>query len=409
MKTKKFILDAYENVEYYKHIYSELDIDKINSFEQIKKLPLITKPELQNNYSSFISNRIKYIDQQELMIRSTSGSSGQMIKIIWDKKDYSRALFNLWLIRNKVYKLNPSSKFITFHSMNFKQNNINFAKEMSTFHNGINLSLSKIDLDENKMYKYYKEILDFEPQWAFLQPSMALKLSDFLYQRHLKLPSLRYIELTGEYISEFDKDYIKKILNVPICNMYGCEEAYGIASECKCGKMHLLQNNVYIEILNDNNEPIETGKIGDIYITNLNNRIMPLIRYKLGDKVRFTGESCLCGNKSPVLEVCQGRYLGKIKLPNGKSMNSDILIYPFEVINSIYNNIILKFKVVQKDINHLQVFLIIKDYSCKKNIEKIFIRESKKIGLAGLKIMFIYTEKIEQINGDKFKYFESEI
>ena len=74
-----------------------------------------------------------------------------------------------------------------------------------------------------------------------------------------------------------------------------------------------------------------------------------------------------------------------------------------------YNNIILKFKVVQKDINHLQVFLIIKDYSCKKNIEKIFIRESKKIGLAGLKIMFIYTEKIEQINGDKFKYFESEI
>ena len=60
------------------------------------------------------------------------------------------------------------------------------------------------------MYKYYKEILDFEPQWAFLQPSMALKLSDFLYQRHLKLPSLRYIELTGEYISEFDKDYIKK-------------------------------------------------------------------------------------------------------------------------------------------------------------------------------------------------------
>ena len=130
MKTKKFILDAYENVEYYKHIYSELDIDKINSFEQIKKLPLITKPELQNNYSSFISNRIKYIDQQELMIRSTSGSSGQMIKIIWDKKDYSRALFNLWLIRNKVYKLNPSSKFITFHSMNFKQNNINFAKRI---------------------------------------------------------------------------------------------------------------------------------------------------------------------------------------------------------------------------------------------------------------------------------------
>ena len=53
--------------------------------------------------------------------------------------------------------------------------------------------------------------------------------------------------------------------------------------------------------------PVAPGEASDsVLLTNLANRTQPLLRYQLGDSVRFLTEACACGSGFPAIEV-QGR------------------------------------------------------------------------------------------------------
>ena len=59
----------------------------------------------------------------------------------------------------------------------------------------------------------------------------------------------------------------------------------------------------YVEILNENDEPCKPGEIGRIVVTNLHRKLMPTIRYEVGDLGRWVDIECECGRKTRVLEL----------------------------------------------------------------------------------------------------------
>ena len=112
---------------------------------------------------------------------------------------------------------------------------------------------------------------------------------------------------SAEPLSDENRALIQQAFGVPPRNNYGCSEGGVMGYECKQGHMHLNADWVIFEPVNAAYQPIPAGQLSDrTLITNLANRVMPIIRYELGDRVSLAAEPCSCGITLPVVNV-EGR------------------------------------------------------------------------------------------------------
>lgn len=112
---------------------------------------------------------------------------------------------------------------------------------------------------------------------------------------------------SAEPLSDENRALIQQAFGVPPRNNYGCSEGGVMGYECKQGLMHLNADWVIFEPVDAAHQPIPAGQLSDrTLITNLANRVMPIIRYELGDRVSLSPEPCSCGITLPVVTV-EGR------------------------------------------------------------------------------------------------------
>ncbi len=92
-------------------------------------------------------------------------------------------------------------------------------------------------------------------------------------------------------------------------NLYGSTEGACLASACdQLTGLHLFEDLVIIEVVDNDNRPVPPGTYGDkVLITVLFNRTLPLIRYELSDRVRLAPAPCVCGRPFAMIDSIQGR------------------------------------------------------------------------------------------------------
>lgn len=61
--------------------------------------------------------------------------------------------------------------------------------------------------------------------------------------------------------------------------------------------MHLRENHVIAEIIDENGSPVPDGEYGELVITTIGMEAMPLIRYRTGDRTRLLPSPCRCGSE----------------------------------------------------------------------------------------------------------------
>ena len=76
---------AYQNVEYYKKLFLENNINPndIKTIKDLKRIPILKKDDIRKNFNSLLS---KKSNKSELILNSTGGSTGIPVKIYQDKK-----------------------------------------------------------------------------------------------------------------------------------------------------------------------------------------------------------------------------------------------------------------------------------------------------------------------------------
>ena len=91
-----------------------------------------------------------------------------------------------------------------------------------------------------------------------------------------------------------------------------------IACECEKHKgMHFNIEHLYIEFLNGEQQHAQPGETAEIVVTDLYNKAMPLIRYRVGDMGVYSDRSCGCGRGLPILEKVIGRTADFLKRKDG--------------------------------------------------------------------------------------------
>ena len=284
----------------------------------------------------------------------------------------------LWRLRKKYYNIFPNSKCASFHSILYNQSIPMDAGQIEILNNNVNISFSKFFLEENDIRLYLQEMERFGVEWLLIQPSIAQKLYDYLNTSGTKLPpKIKYIELNGENISKVTEKKFKDFFEVNVANLYGANEVNAIAYECPFGHMHILEDNVLVQLYNAEIKGKETS--GNIVVSSLTNSVFPIIGYDLGDKVCVENLSCPCGNPARVIKEIYGRKTDEIEV-NGKSIDPFCLTYCVENINSRFGNPIRQFKVVFSN-NELTLLLeIYPNYSFwKESISTEIIKLCKKM------------------------------
>ncbi len=96
---------------------------------------------------------------------------------------------------------------------------------------------------------------------------------------------------------------------VPVVNVYGTSEAGGNAVSCGLGPwLHLSEDLVIIEPVDRAGRPVAAGECSDkLYLTNLYNYALPLIRYEITDQIRMIDGPCPCGSGHQRIEDIFGR------------------------------------------------------------------------------------------------------
>ncbi len=124
---------------------------------------------------------------------------------------------------------------------------------------------------------------------------------EYAIDNSILIPNLKQIITNGEPEPGKTKESFDKEFNIEIFDTYDTPEFGLIACQChEYKKYHIQSENIYLEILDENNSPCPTGKIGRIIITSLHNFASPMIRYDTGHYASFC-KPCKCGRTLPTL------------------------------------------------------------------------------------------------------------
>lgn len=150
------------------------------------------------------------------------------------------------------------------------------------------------------------QLQTYAPQVVATYPTAAMMLADATEQGRLPL-SLSQLMLGGEHLSAAMRQRLGQVFGCPVHNSYGASEFLPIAGECIHGSLHVNADWVILEAVDEHYRPVPPGvRSHSCLLTHLCNRVQPLIRYELGDRVTLTAKPCRCGSALPVIEV-EGR------------------------------------------------------------------------------------------------------
>jgi phenylacetate-coenzyme A ligase PaaK-like adenylate-forming protein len=126
----------------------------------------------------------------------------------------------------------------------------------------------------------------------------------------------------AEGLTPAARDRIGAVWNARLVEGYGASEAAVIAFGCREGNLHQSVDWVTLEPVDEQHRPVPVGTPSHtVLITNLANRVQPIVRYDLGDSVTVDAAPCPCGSPLPVIRV-EGRSGDVLALaaPSGETI-----------------------------------------------------------------------------------------
>ncbi|MDR2856100.1 MAG: hypothetical protein LBV40_08150 [Methanomicrobiales archaeon] len=142
------------------------------------------------------------------------------------------------------------------------------------------------------------------------------------------------IASSAEKMTRDTYETLRNAFDCPILDNYCSTEGGEIAMSCSHGYLHLNEDWIILEPVDEEFRPVQLGEWSSgVLITDLTNFVQPIIRYHVGDCVRFSGQPCACGSNLPVLEI-SGR-MGDMLSLNDTSVAFPVLYFMLSDVKNL--------------------------------------------------------------------------
>lgn len=354
---------ARESSPFYKELYADIEDDYL-----LSNLPSVSKPELMAHFDDVLTDRNITMDRidaftQDLdnigrliddkyLIFKTSGSTGNPAVVLYDKSniDVSSAVaaFRTFARKEDFQKFMKHGKKTAGV---FADYGFYLACGMSKY---LQLKMprqkTKITVDVNAPEaEIIKRLNDFQPAMLSGYPSNLALLADF---EELNIhPDV--VITGGELLTDEIRGKLTDKFGCYVQTHYSCTEGGEIACECEEKHLHINEDWVIVEPVDEDNNPVPFGKMSDkVLITNLSNYIQPFIRYELTDRVIVHNEKCKCGRTTLWLEI-EGRTDDILEFDNGVRIAPMSLYKVLEEVKTIR-----RFQLIQRAMDKVELRMI---------------------------------------------------
>ena len=273
---------------------SGIDPEKVNSIRDLESV-FTTGLDL-------IERREDFICAQDHISFETTGTQGRNKWLHFTWKEINK-MANSCMVGLLLLGFRQSDRFLNCFNYSFWVPGFVFQRGVERL-GAFCIGASKTSPDS-----IYERIEPYGISALIGYPSLLMRVTD-LAEKH-GAPRITAIMTAGERITPQMREWMEGVWGCNVYATYGLTEACGgVGGEC------IYKNGYHMEeLLNwvEIDAPDEDG-YGEILLTTLNRRCMPLIRYRTGDVGRIVEEKCACGLPTHRLESVPGRVDEKIKI-----------------------------------------------------------------------------------------------
>ncbi|MDC0244886.1 hypothetical protein OAK96_06510 [Pseudomonadota bacterium] len=346
-------LHAQKNIPWYSSVFRDvgLNIYSSNPIEELKKLPILTKKDVQNNHGSFCvpgaaDRSIKF---------STSGTTGEPMT--------AYTSFNQWeLEQGLIWR-------------QWKDAGYNFRDRMGIFRsyapegNQPQIKLDRLrnwsyfsvfDMNDADIHRYADYLTKWKPSFLRGYPSALNLVAEHALRFGWQVPSLRAAFTASEVVPDSLRKNLLAAFNIELFDHYGQAEITSMFHECeKHDGMHVNWEYGLVELL-----PSDEKGIYRIIATNLHNSSMPLLRYDTGDLAVGFWRNCDCGRSSLKITSIRGRQDDYLLMSDGSKSSLVNLYTYFSDISDIK-----RFQLIQDRPGELIVMIDFSEFLSEKKLD----------------------------------------
>lgn len=331
---------AFEQSPFFRDLYRDAGLSA-NDFRDpavLEFLPFAQKAAVRENFESI---RTSEATPENSTQAATGGSTGRPTKVLHDK----RAMQHLLAYRSHSWwGVHPGDNRAMVLRLDFPK-----AAWRKRLGNIATWPMTSIELDANQMGK--AEIATFFDRWARVRPVLLggyvgaiLELARVAQQEGRTFEPPTAVVTGASPISAAEKAFLSEVFRAPAYDNYQSVEVPLIAAECEqANGQHVFSDARWVEILDDEGRPVAPGETGTLAVTDLRNRLFPLVRYLIGDRSSWKTEPCPCGRPFPRLNPIAGRSTDLLRLPSGLAMSGDGISAIFDA----YPDAVRQFQVCQ--------------------------------------------------------------
>jgi phenylacetate-CoA ligase len=398
----KIVMYAIKNVPFY-HDFAKknkLSFTVETITEDIKSLPIMTKEIIRKE-----GKRLYSKEKVKFHTETSGGSTGEPVQLRHDDNLSGLISGEYFLsyagydIGDKVAVLWGSERDILAGSIGLKAKVVNRLVKRRRF-------LNSFMMDDETMRTYVKIINKWKPKVILAYVQSIFELAKFIEKEGLEVysPGGGIVVSAGTLFQDW-KQLIEKVFRCPVINQYGSRETPAIAISCKQNdELHVNTFINYVEIVDEMDQPLLDGEDGEIIVTNLYNKSMPLIRYRIGDIGALSSKKqCKCKRSLPKLKYVKGRTVNIFKRRDGAKIDGEYFTHLFYGIDSVK-----KFQVIQEDYEHIKIKMEL-DRKLKKEAVQKMTDSIKAVMGKSCEVEYEFVDKLAPTSSGKYLYTISKV
>ncbi len=338
------IRHAAVHVPYYA---ARIDADTLTAFARgeadIERLPILRKDDVRAHLEHLLAGDA---DRAQAKIGHTGGSTGQPLAFWYD--DAKHELMRAGMMRGYMMSgWRPGQKILNLWGA--RQDVV----AGGVFGNGLfdfiaaERTIAAWEYSDANLHAWAERVRRYRPTLLQGYASALTELARYVLGERLAMPdSLIGVYSTAEVLDDSQRELMQRAFGCKVYNQYGSREVPNIAWECRHGGMHVCADLVWLETHDIDGEP-------RLLVTSLTNRLMPFIRYDIGDTGRLLDGDCACGSPFPLMEMGVCRRNDLILTSDGRR------IHPAYFNRLLYGQTgIRQYQWVQRDCEHIDLNIV---------------------------------------------------
>ncbi len=332
-RVRAIVAHAARHVPYYRLIFSSMGLraDDIRAAEDLDQLPLLTRSDLQD-LSHFLT--ADNVDTRLCEVWGTSGTTGRPIRVM---RTLEASVQMFARFEGRLPQMGISSSdftplggnYVYISDTEYRPEYRRHSRRMPAFRLSC---MEKFDIRPEfhaTQTSAIEGIHRLSPVLLQGKPSSMSRLVDYIEELNTdrRFPIRPKAILTAaEQLTEQTRQKLKTAFHCDVFDSYNSTEAGMIGCECRYHDgLHFEDDDIVVEVITDGRR-VDPGERGEIVVTDLTNRAMPMLRYRTGDIGSVSYEPCDCGRLYPRIMKIEGRIVDLFVTPKGERFNPFVLL-----------------------------------------------------------------------------------